>query len=102
MRRIEKYTEKQKAEFKARFTQTRRYQIALSVPVLGAVALLALSESYVADLGLQSTLLGTAFLVFVALGFSWLNWRCPACRKSLGKSLSPTRCPHCGVALTSQ
>ncbi len=98
MRRTEKYTEKQKAEFKARFTQTRRYQIALSVPLGGAVILLVLGERYVADLGLQAMLLGAGFLVLVAAGFSWLNWRCPACGKYLGRGLSPTQCPECGVA----
>ncbi len=95
------YTEDQKAEFKAKFTQTRRYQMALFVPVGGAVLLLVLSERYAADLGLQPIVLGTAFLVLVAAGFAWLNWRCPACRKYLGKSLSPNHCPKCGVALRS-
>jgi rubrerythrin len=45
--------------------------------------------------------LGVAFLVAVAAGFSWRNWRCPACRKLLGADLSPAACPHCGVALRS-
>ncbi len=105
MRRTEKYTEKQKAEFKARFTQTRRYQIALSVPVGGAVLLLVLGVRYVADFGLQqlqTMALGAAGLVLAAAGFSWLNWRCPACEKYLGKGLSPSHCPKCGVALRSQ
>ncbi len=97
-----KYTEKQKAEFKAKFTQTRRYQMALFVPVGGAVLLLVLSERYVADLGLQTMALGIAALVLAAAGFSWLNWRCPACGKYLGKGLSPNHCPKCGVALRSQ
>jgi len=97
-----RYTEKQKAEFKARFIQTRRYQMALVVPVAGPVLLLVLSERAVADLGLQPMLLGIALLLLVAAGFSWLNWRCPACRRYLGRRLSPSHCPRCGVALTSQ
>ena len=96
------YTQKQKARFKAKFIQTRRYQIALAVPVGGALLLLVLSERYAADLGLLPMLAGTAFLILVAAGFSWINWRCPACGKGLGKSLSPDQCPKCGVALTSQ
>ena len=96
------YSEKQKAEFKAKFIQTRRYQIALFVPVGGAAFLLVFSQRFVAQLGLQPILLGTVFLVLVAAGFSWLNWRCPACRKHLGKGLSPNRCPNCGAVLMPQ
>ncbi len=97
-----KYTEKQKAEFKVKFTQKRRYQVALSVPLVGAVFLLGFSMRHVADLDLQTLVLGTAGLVLAAAAFSWLNWRCPACTKYLGKGLSPNHCPKCGVALRSQ
>jgi phage FluMu protein Com len=96
-----RYTEKQKAEFKERFVQTRRYQIAMFVPVGGAVLVLVVGERYVAELGLQPMILGTAFLLLATAGFSWLNWRCPACRKFLGKSLTPDYCPKCGVELGS-
>jgi rubrerythrin len=97
-----KYTERQKAGFKAKFIQTRRYQMALFVPVGGAVFLLLRSDLYAEDLGFETMVLGAAFLLLVAAGFSWLNWRCPACRKFLGRGLSPKQCPKCGVELTSQ
>ena len=93
------YTEKQKAEFKAKFAQKRQYQVALAVPVGGAVLLLVLSERYAADL--LTMALGTAGLLLAAAGFSWLNWRCPACGKYLGKNLNPDHCPKCRVALRS-
>lgn len=95
------YTEKQRAAFRKQFIQTRRYQIALIVPLGGAGVLLAKSEPYVADVGFEPIALGVAFLVLVAVGFTWLNWRCPACRKHLGRNLSPKSCPHCGVTLMS-
>jgi rubrerythrin len=38
-------------------------------------------------------------LVVGALVFSLKNWRCPACDKYLGKGISPSFCPKCGVAL---
>ena len=95
------YTEKQKARIKARFRQTMRYQVALLVPLGGAVILLAGADRYSVDIGLQPILLAAALLVLVAAGFSWLNWRCPACRKHLGRSLRPSRCPSCGVTLRS-
>jgi hypothetical protein len=31
--------------------------------------------------------------------FTLQNWRCPACRKYLGKGAFPRFCPRCGVAL---
>ena len=96
-----RYTEKQKTEFKARFRQTQRYQVALIVPVGGAVAVLVFGERYAAHLGLQSLLLGATFLLVVAAGFSWLSWRCPACREFLGWSLRPTQCPACNLELRS-
>jgi len=94
-----RYTEKQRAEFRARFRQTQRYQVALIVPVGGAVLVLVLGERFAADLGVLAVVLGIAFLLLVAAGFSWLNWRCPACRKHLGTSLMPDECPGCGLAL---
>ncbi len=96
------YTAKQKAEFKTKFFQKRLYQIASTVPVVGAVVLLLLGDRYLADLDfpIQTIVLGTAGLVLAAAAFSWLNWRCPACAKYLGFSLSPDCCPKCGVALS--
>ncbi len=96
-----RYTEKQKKEFKEKFIQTRRYQIALFVPLGGAVLLLATGQSAVADLGLQPMLLGVACLVLLSAGFSWLNWRCPACREYLGLDLKPSQCPKCRVEFPS-
>ncbi|MBW2415435.1 MAG: hypothetical protein JRG76_13090 [Deltaproteobacteria bacterium] len=96
-----RYTEKQKKDFKERFIQTRRYQIALAVPVFGPLLLLLAGKRAVADLGLQPMLLGTALLLAVAAGFSWLNWRCPACRKHLGWTLNPPCCPRCRVEFSS-
>jgi hypothetical protein len=96
------YTAKQKAEFRARFFQKRLYHIASTVPVVGAVVLLLVSDSYLADLDfpIQTMALGTAGLVLAAAAFSWFNWRCPACAKYLGFSLSPNSCRNCGVALS--
>jgi hypothetical protein len=93
------YTAKQRAELEARFRQTKRYQVAAAVPVAGALLLLVAAERYAADLGTGPVTLGAAFLVLVAAGFSWWNWRCPACRRFLGTRLNPDRCPGCGLPL---
>jgi hypothetical protein len=49
----------------------------------------------------------TRFLIVVAiitislggLLFTIINWRCPACGKSLGRVSNPSTCKHCGVKL---
>ena len=75
-----RYTEKQKAEFKAGFRQKQRYQVAAFVPVAGAALLLVWSSRYAEGVDLRQMWLGVAFLIAVAAGFSCWNWRCPACR----------------------
>ena len=98
-----RYTAAQKARFKTRFIEKRRYQIAAFVPVVGGVALLILSQRHVPDLAQEAgtMILGTAGLLLAAAVFSWLNWRCPACKKFLGRGLSPSQCPRCRVELMS-
>ncbi len=99
-----RYTEKQRARFKSRFRQKRQYEVALLVPLGGAVVMLAIGERHAEALSLQPLMmaLGTAGLVLAAAGFHWLNWRCPACEKFLGRDLNPSHCPGCEVALRSQ
>ncbi len=96
---MRRYTPKQQAEFKARLIEKQRYQVAIYVPLVGAVALLFLSTRPGPDLWQEpgTMVLGTLGLVLTTLVFSWLNWRCPACAKFLGRGLNPDRCPRCGV-----
>ncbi len=48
----------------------------------------------------KSLFMTLALFVGVQLGFHIWNWRCPACNRSLGRSIrSPRFCPNCGVAL---
>lgn len=39
-------------------------------------------------------------VVLLCVAFSLFNWRCPACRRHLGKRFLIGRCPRCGVRLT--
>jgi rubrerythrin len=99
-----RYTRKQEAEFKRRFIQKQRYQVAVFVPVFGAALLLLLSARHVPDLAAEANTIisGTAVLILGAVAVGWLNWRCPACRRSLGRRLSPDQCPRCGVTLAAR
>jgi hypothetical protein len=37
------------------------------------------------------------FAVIPGLGFTFWNWRCPACNSYLGKGAFPRFCPKCGT-----
>ncbi|HEV8377104.1 MAG TPA: hypothetical protein VGR38_12815 [Candidatus Polarisedimenticolia bacterium] len=97
------YTYEQQAEYQRLFALKRRRQLILSIPLLGVVlAGLALRDrGGRIPFDLPVALVGPVFLLLIvgALLFSFWNWRCPACEKYLGKSLSPRFCPKCGVAL---
>lgn len=84
---------------RARFRQTKQYQVAVLVPLGGVVFLLANAHRFAVDLGLAPILLSAAFLFGVAVLFSWINWRCPACRKQLGLRWNPGHCRSCGFLL---
>jgi len=38
-------------------------------------------------------------LIATFVGFSAFNWRCPLCKKYLGKDISRSICRHCGTRL---
>ncbi len=101
---MRRYTPKQQAEFKASFIEKQRYQVAIYVPLVGAVALLVLSTRPDSDLWQEpgTMVLGTLALVLTTVVFSWFNWRCPACARYLGRGLNPAECPKCGVELRAR
>lgn len=48
----------------------------------------------------KSTLFGAQALFIAAfIGFTAVNWRCPSCKKYLGKDIHKRFCGHCGVRL---
>lgn len=48
----------------------------------------------------RSTVLSLEFLLIVGfIGFSAVNWRCPACNEYLGAGINPPRCRKCGAPL---
>lgn len=38
-----------------------------------------------------------AILISAFIGFSSYNWRCPSCKKYLGKDINRRGCGHCGT-----
>ena len=51
--------------------------------------------------GLSDAAAGNVFfaVVFLAVIFSFINWRCPACNKYFGKGFNFKFCPKCGAVL---
>lgn len=47
----------------------------------------------------QRLLAAAWILIAVVLPLGLLNWRCPNCRRNLGRTLSLRQCPRCGVVL---
>ena len=67
--------------------------------VFGASFLRAGKPGPIAGFSVQT--LGVVFFALVVgvLIFSFRNWRCPACNRYLGRTMSPRFCPKCGVEL---
>jgi len=97
------YTEEQKQEFKAQYALRKRRQLMVTLPLIVVVIAVAVADT--SGGSLFGAFPAAAFLpvfliiVFAVLIFSFRNWRCPACNKYLGKSLSLRFCPKCGIAL---
>ena len=73
---------------------------------VGVILLLAAVVLQLAQPGIPAVsealaqwIFGVVLVAFLAL--SLLDWKCPACGRSLGRALSRRQCPHCGVDLES-
>ena len=97
------FTEGQKAEFRNRFSIRRRRQLALSVPSILLIVgvLLAGGNRTFSVYGISSAVLAPILLCAILgmVGFSLVNWRCPACNRYLGKQMNPRYCSKCGIPL---
>jgi hypothetical protein len=95
------YTEEQKTAFKTQFSARRRKQLLLAIPLIAVVVLRVSSEGKEAILGVPVVVAGPVMAVIIlgGHGFSLYNWRCPACNKYLGRTMSPRFCSKCGVEL---
>ena len=100
---MESYTEQQKLGFLNTYSERRKRQLAVSLPMIAVVFAVVMTEDRGSDaiLGLPANLVGPIFLglVLAVLVFSFRNWRCPACEKYLGRTFNPKHCQHCGIQL---
>ncbi len=85
----------------AEFEKRRRRQLMVSIPaILLVVGGLVLRRTDLLDgYNIPMNIFGPAFLgvIVLMLGFSFYNWRCPGCKKYLGREISPRFCHRCGV-----
>lgn len=92
-------------EIKAEFRKLRRRQLFIMIPTIAIAFIFALyagtSPNFQNLTGRYETLCLIIFLAaFLLLStFSVYNWRCPSCKKYLGKSLNPAYCERCGAKL---
>ncbi|MCC7491212.1 MAG: hypothetical protein IT204_02640 [Fimbriimonadaceae bacterium] len=95
--------EVQREEVIEEFGRRRTRQLLAVLPAVLAVLLLATTNERTgqASGGLPANVvaIGCLVVVLAVVGFSLVNWRCPACRAYLGKGISPRFCQRCGAAL---
>lgn len=88
-------------QIKEEFAKRKKRQYILSLPIILILvfAMLVSKHSEIEIFGLPNGIMvGLAFaLVLVFVVFTIRNWRCPACDKYLGRSISMDYCPKCGV-----
>jgi len=87
-------------EVQEEFKKKKKRQIAvlaMVIPVaIGLVLLNQKKDELV--MGFTYDQIGIVAVAFIiaCLIFSFINWRCPVCKKYLGRSeLNPKRCKHC-------
>ena len=96
------YTEQQLQEFQSEFAKRRKRQWIVLIPVLAVFALFLTMDEATGNtpIGPASAVLPLGFVITLGVvAFSFMNWRCPACNKYLGKGISPKFCSKCGVQL---
>lgn len=83
------------------FARRKRIQYILMVPV-ALVVILALvvraNDSVTFGSLSQDTVIYLLLgVVLATVIYSFYNWRCPACKKYLGRGLGQSYCPSCGA-----
>lgn len=86
-----------------RFQSLRRRQIVGLGALIVSTALFVLAsrDAYVLNLGVRRLTLGLIALAGIAgsIVFCLINWRCPSCGRTLGRSIYPRICSNCTAPL---
>lgn len=90
-------------EVKKQFKTRKIRQILVAVLVIPIIGILFyVRENPTIELfGLNYDQIGKFSLIIIGivLVFSYYNWRCPSCKKYIGKKINPNHCDNCGVEL---
>ena len=90
-------------EIIAEFKKPRTRQLIAIAPFLVAIFPLFMLEDAGPDglFGIPAIVIGPACIavVIAMFIFSFINWRCPACKRYLGKAMNPKFCQKCGARL---
>lgn len=85
------------------FKKRRRRQLMVLVPVILAIGAGVIAEDtdLLDRIGIPMNTFGPVFFAVILgmIGFSFYNWRCPQCRKYLGRDINPRFCTKCGAQL---
>jgi hypothetical protein len=83
-----------------RLRQSRQFlAIAITLVLLLFLALLHRHPGLFGNFSKNSILEAQIVLIAAFIVFSAFNWRCPLCKKYLGKDISRRICRHCGTRL---
>ena len=97
---LEEELDEVRREIKASFAKRRRLQLSLVLPMLFLMFLMEdATDDVVLGIPRGIAVATTITLAVVLIAFTIFNWRCPGCRRYLGRNVNPAFCSKCGVPL---
>jgi rubrerythrin len=78
-----------------------KYIVTVAMFIIVIAALIARTYPGFSIAGVSGDAIGfiAVGIVVLLIIYSSFDWRCPACKNILGRSMNPKRCPSCGVKL---
>lgn len=90
-------------DVKAEFKKRRTTQFLITIPVILVVLpMIMLERSGGNEIwGIPASVISVVALItiFIVVVVSLFNWRCPKCKRYLGKRINPKFCSRCGSEL---
>jgi len=94
---------RQSASVQQQFGVRRTRQILAALPMVAFMIAIGATKDEAAHtvLGIPDSIGFPLFMIVVVgtIVFSFVNWRCPACRSYLGRRINPRFCGACGAQL---